>query len=101
MIFIAYNVMNLLHLDQINLAQGLLARFSPQTQTILIAENDLDVEEAPGDKLPGQTLVRTLANLFQETVVEHILVVRRQPDIVLRLLHTAKKAKWVSRLERN
>ena len=89
-IFVAHYVMHLVHLHQVNLAQCLLARFAPQAQTTLVAENDLQVVEAPRDELPWQALVFALTDLSQKAVMKNVLVIRRKPDIVLLLLHFAE-----------
>ena len=68
-VLIAHNVMHLFHLHEVYLAQRLLARLATQAKTALVAEDDLQVVEAPRNKLPGQALVIAFANLAQESIV--------------------------------
>lgn len=100
-VLVPHDVVDLLHLDEVDLAEGFLARLTPQAQARLVAENDLKVVQAPRHELPRQALVLAPADLAHEAVVEHVLVVRRQPDVVLLLLHPAEDVKRVRRFEGN
>ena len=100
-VLISHYVMYLIHVYQVNLAESFLARLPSQTQAALIHKDYLQIVETPWDELPRQALILTSTNLTHETIMKNVLVIRREPHIVVLLLCLAKYSKWISWLKCN
>ena len=69
MIFVAHDIMYLVHVDEIDLAESLKSWLTSKAKLALIKQKDLDVVETPWDELPWQTLICAFADLLHEAVM--------------------------------
>ena len=90
MVLVAYNVFDLINVNEIYFAESNASEISLQTDHILTVQISLHIVQLPRYELVGKAFIFTVPDFLHKCVLKKVFIVHSIPYVVLFRLHCSK-----------